>query len=402
MKEQKMNSGYNNWLYGGFVSAFFYLLLVAILGVSMRSSPWFTLPFSYQNILHSHSHTALLGWAFVMSLGGLTFYNQFPWKWFKPLNLLLGLSVIGMFATFIYQGYAVGSIAFSTLFLILAYIFLKKLLGVIPKLGFDNIMLRRGIIYFYFSTLGIWVLGPTSVVLGKSHWLYEIGIQFFLHFQINGWLLYVVLGLIYKKIPKAYYPKDWVPHFLDTGLVLGTALLAFWVTENSIFYTLNIISAICLAIGLIPIIQSIIRYIRKTQPNQAIVLSLVVFGLIGKILAHAFSLDYGFILNLRYNRELVIAYIHLILIGIVSIGLIWNVLQIYSLNQAKTFRTGLTGFMVGFYITEILLTLQGFRLFAYPYAAFILWMFSVVMLIGIILMLYSFLFVEMKKETQIF
>lgn len=392
-----MNSGNKRSLFFGFSSAFFYLSLVGILGLLMRSSEWIILPLPFKNILHAHSHTALLGWAFVMSITGILYYFPLKWKTLKAVKIAFSVSIIGMFISFLYQSYGAISITFSTIFVLLAYVLLKKLLNEIPKEGFDNTILRRGIIYFYFSTLGIWFLGPTSAMLGKSHWLYDAGIQFFLHFQINGFLLYTVLGLILKQIPKAYHPKNGLIYFLDTGLLLGTALIAFWVSNNLFFYIFNLISIICLFIGFIPVIQTIIRFMKNTKPKNAWILSLIILGLIGKLTGHLTNINYDFMEALRFNRELIIAYMHLILIGVVSLGFIWNVLSLFNWKLVRIFKAGLVVFVSGFYVTEIILVLQGFRIEGINAASYILWLFSAIMLLGILVMMFSYILVSRKN-----
>ncbi|MDG4950438.1 hypothetical protein NLM59_05850 [Weeksellaceae bacterium KMM 9724] len=392
-----MNSGNKKDLFFGFSSAFFYLFLVGILGLLMRSSEWIMLPLPFKNILHAHSHTALLGWAFVMVITGILNYFPLKWKALKAIKIAFSISIIGMFISFLYQSYGAISITFSTMFVLLAYILLKKLLNEIPKEGFDNTFLRRGIIYFYFSTVGIWLLGPTSAILGKSHWLYDAGIQFFLHFQINGFLLYAALGLIFKQIPKEYHPKDWATHFLDTGLLLGTALIAFWVSNNLFFYLINLISIICLFIGFIPVIQSIRKFVKNSKPKNAWILSCIMLGLVGKLIGHLINLNYDFTEALRFNRELVIAYMHLILIGVVSLGLIWNALSLFSWKLDKLFKVGIITFATGFYITEIILVLQGFRIAGLNATSSILWLFSAIMLLGILVMLGSFILLSRKN-----
>lgn len=386
-----MNSGYRSNLLLGFVSGFFYLFLVGSLGILMRSSNWMLLPIPYVNILHAHSHTALLGWAFVMATSGILYFFPFQWKWHKFFQIGLATSIIGMFSAFLYQSYAVISISFSTFFVVFSYFYLSRILKEIPNNNFSNGLLRRGIIYFYISTLGIWVLGPASAILGKSHWLYDSGIQFFLHFQINGWLLFVVLGLIFKNIPKIYHPQKNILKFLDLGLILGISMIILWISESIIIYVINIISILFIFIGFLPILKSLIRYIREVKPKFSYILYLLIFSLIGKLISHLFSLDLSFALKIENNRELVIAFIHLILIGIVSTGFIWIVAQIYSTKKFKIFNIGFLIFIIGFYITEFVLVLQGFGLRNLIFTVEILWIFSVFMYIGMIIMMISFI-----------
>lgn len=392
-----MNFGCKKTLFYSFASAFFYLCLVGILGLSMRSAHWITLPTSFQHILHAHSHTALLGWAFTMATSGILYFYPLKWKWLSAFRWLISITIIGMFIAFLYQGYAAISITFSTIYLVLAFIFFARVLKTLPSTDFASTILRHGIYYFYFSTIGIWILGPVAATLGKTHWAYEAGIQFFLHFQINGWLLYAALGLIFKNMPAAYQPaKKWVI-WLDVGLLLGLSLVGFWVNESSLFFGVNILSIIALFIGFIPIINKLIQYLNHQKESKQWIIGLVILALLGKLIGHLFNLDYEFTLNLRYNRELIIAYMHLILIGVVSIGFIWNILNLYKNQISSTFRLGFQGFVLGFYITEIILVLQGFRVQGMLNGQELLWFFSLIMLLGIIWMMMAFFFISPKK-----
>ena len=122
-----MNSGNKKDLFFGFSSAFFYLFLVGILGLLMRSSEWIMLSLPFKNILHAHSHTALLGWAFVMVITGILNYFPLKWKALKAIKIAFSISIIGMFISFLHQSYGAISVTFSTIFVILAYILLRKL-----------------------------------------------------------------------------------------------------------------------------------------------------------------------------------------------------------------------------------------------------------------------------------
>ena len=56
-----------NWALGFF-------FIAALIGLTMRAFPLWNIPyFDYRNLLHTHSHIALLGWGFLMVSGGIVF-----------------------------------------------------------------------------------------------------------------------------------------------------------------------------------------------------------------------------------------------------------------------------------------------------------------------------------------
>src|SRR5690625_4104278 len=96
---------------------FILFMITALSGVWMRAFafyPDFSIP--YSNILHGHSHLALLGWAF---LGVFVIFLIGYWKKIKQKRHAVAIAVtlfivtIVMFAAFLYQGYALYSIALS-------------------------------------------------------------------------------------------------------------------------------------------------------------------------------------------------------------------------------------------------------------------------------------------------
>jgi hypothetical protein len=101
---------------------------VAFLGFSLRSKIVFSLPaVDYRNFLSAHSHFAFGGWA-GLTLMTLLIYDLLPAKVSqkKIYQRILGgieISSLGMALIFPFYGYNVLSISFSTLYIIVAFVF---------------------------------------------------------------------------------------------------------------------------------------------------------------------------------------------------------------------------------------------------------------------------------------
>ena len=99
-------------------------LIAALLGLLLRYYFIDPIDLNYRFLIHAHSHTAMLGWIYLM-LFTLIVHYFIPDK--KPVyNRLFWLTefaVIGMLLSFPFQGYALYSIIFSTLFLFASYWF---------------------------------------------------------------------------------------------------------------------------------------------------------------------------------------------------------------------------------------------------------------------------------------
>src|SRR6476661_6308785 len=109
--------------------SFFNLLLVAVLGFTLRYKIAFSLPWLDQkNVLHSHSHFAFSGWITQVLMVLLISYLSLKlgeqifsrYRWLLYANLLISY---GMLVSFIFQGYAFYSICFSMLSIFVYFAF---------------------------------------------------------------------------------------------------------------------------------------------------------------------------------------------------------------------------------------------------------------------------------------
>jgi hypothetical protein len=106
---------------------------------------------------------------------------------------------------------------------------------------------------------------------------------------------------------------------------------------------------------------------------------------LGSTIPEVSRLAFGF-------RPIVIAYLHLILLAIVSVFLIVFVFSSELLPSGKRVRTGLVVFISGVYLNELVLGIQGIASFSYtpvPYANEILFFLALWMVLGLILGLVS-------------
>ena len=165
--------------------------IAVMMGVLMRLAYVVPMNFNYGYLLHAHSHTVILGWSYLAVYGFIvrhflskkeqekSVYNRLFW--------ITEVAVIGMMLSFPFQGYAFFSIFFSTLHLFCSYFFCYLLFknGQFQSI-IDKKMLMIALLFMVFSTVGVWLLGPTVASGGKDSVFYHLAIQFFLHFQYNS------------------------------------------------------------------------------------------------------------------------------------------------------------------------------------------------------------------------
>lgn len=330
---------------------------------------------NFQFLMHGHSHVAMLGWVYLM-LYCLIFHFFVPKeKQQKPiynrLFWITELAVVGMMIDFPAQGYAFASILFSTLHIFCSYFFcylIKK--DAISTTLTEKKMFRTGLFFMIFSTLGVWCLGPIIGLLGKASAFYQIAIQFFLHFQFNGWFLFAVLALFFKQAKLIIETEKFrlFYNLFVASTILTLALPVSWYLPQPVFYWLN-------ALGVVLQLFAALLFIRFIHPQfqsffttlptiTKTVYGFALFSLALKVVIQLVVLFPELAQVSHQIRNFVIGYIHLTMLGIITGFLFGFALQNDFLNSGNRIqRWGIAIFLLGFVTTEILLFLQGIWFF---------------------------------------
>lgn len=330
---------------------------------------------NFQFLMHGHSHVAMLGWVYLM-LYCLIFHFFVPKKTqekpiYNRLFWLTELAVVGMMIDFPAQGYAFVSILFSTLHIFCSYYFCHLIWkDAKPATFSEKRMLRTALFFMVFSTLGVWCLGPAVGLLGKASAFYQIAIQFFLHFQFNGWFLFAVLALFFKQAKLNIDEKKFrlFYNFFVIGTVLTFALPVSWSLSNPIFYWINAIGVVIQlfsAVFFIQIIRPQFQAFFSPLPSlEKTVCRFAFFSLALKIIIQLVVLVPELAQVSHQIRNFVIGYIHLTMLGIITGFLFGFAFQNNFINSKNGIQKwGTILFLLGFVATEILLFLQGIWLF---------------------------------------
>ncbi|WP_157472299.1 hypothetical protein [Neolewinella persica] len=346
--------------------------VATIFGCLMRFSWIEELPgLSYKHLLHAHSHLALLGWAFMIVSGGFLFLllpgslrNSSMYRWVFGLNTV---AAIGMGFGFVYQGYGAISIGFCTVHLVAAYLFGYQYLKDLKTTEDTSYRrLARWAIYWLFvSTLGLWAIGPIKSILGQLHPLYFASIQFFLHFQFNGWLTYGMLALLLHWLSREGKPVT-LPSYLFWGLqaslLLTYALSVSWSTPLSVVFYLNsagVVIQLAVFVLIWQLAAPVIRTKSKRSRQVAILLWVGLASLAAKIIVQS-AVAIPAVAKISYTiHNFVIGFIHLTMIGSISLVVIALLLEARLFPDSKTANVGYVFFLLGFISTEFLLFGQG-------------------------------------------
>jgi len=352
----------------------FNFLVAALMGLVLRGAfVWEISGMDYRNMMHGHSHVAMLGWVY-LALYVLIGYRFIPpERWQKPVYSLLfwftQFTVIGMMVSFPIQGYGAVSITFSTLHILASYLFMylvwKDHVTRHPEI---SLMIKTALVLMVISTIGVWSLGPLAVTGGRSSTLYQLAIQFYLHFQFHGWFSFVILGLLLDMLVRDYqinkltFKKFY--SLLLASVVLTYGLVLTWGFGGSVPLIVNGMGLL-LQLGAMLIYLRLIKGTAKKffQNLSPSVRAFYRFGLISwvaKVSIQTIVLLPAAAAVSLVLRPFMIGFIHLILLGFVS-GLLFAL--IFSANKPVEsdlwMHWGRLAFVAGFVLTELLLFTQG-------------------------------------------
>ncbi|MBB1282972.1 hypothetical protein HRH25_01210 [Flavisolibacter sp. BT320] len=375
--------------------SFVNLLVVALLGVLLRAFPLLSsFPFTYKNILHGHSHFAFTGWVMLVLFVLLMkcfpgIGEKIPYRHWRNTAALILLSAYGMLIAFPLQGYKAVSISFSTV-AIVATVYLTvvvaKVVSTLPTTTSYR-FITWGLFYACLSSLGPFALGPLMAMGKSGSPLYFDAIYFYLHFQYNGFFTFFVLALLYRMLEKrgktVYGNK--VFFLLNTALVPAYALSILWHQPSVLFNWLGGAAALLQLAAVFYLLKDVVR----AGLNKSFLLYLSLSALVLKSLLQVFS-AFPAVAQLAYEqRNLVIAYLHLVLLGFVTLFVFASVLP-----DRRSSKQGLGFFLFSFFTTETLLVLQAAGAvfsFRIPFYTECLIAFSVFFPLGIIFILRSLL-----------
>ena len=396
----------------------FNFFLIALLGLAFRIFPLFSFSgFHYQNWLQVHSHAAFLGWAYtalaVLLWYAFTLDDPRLNKKFALIILALQIPVFGMYFSFPTEGYGPWSIIFLSSHLILfTYLILLIFRHSDNKKTPSFTLFKIAFWFMVLSAAGPMALGPISAMgLKQTHW-YQAAIYFYLHFQYNGWFTLALLSLLLKGLEQAgitYHRKEssklgWI---FTLSILLTYSLSLVNIYPVPIVYIPGAIGALMQIGGVYYILKKYIHHkniIHGNSPHLFMLAGLVASFLILKLFAQLFTAIPSLVEFAYTQRDLVVAYLHLSLLGFTSTGILlffgWG--KWLNFKKAITWA-GLIIFLIGFIMTEVLLGIRGF----FPdivskYTLLMIYMLiihAIMMATGIFIMMLSSLFTFNQTEA---
>jgi hypothetical protein len=363
------------------------LLIVACLGVVLRYKILYSLPFVDQkHLLHGHSHFAFAGWITQAIMALLvnylvkqqTVFSYKKYTWLLYANLI---TAYGMLIAFPIEGYGLFSIIFSTASIFVSYAFAFVYWRDLNKLAFKstaNSWFKAAVLFNALSSLGAFAL--TIMMVAKvihQNW-YLAAEYFYLHFQYNGWFFFACMGLFTAFISRHTVSENALKKIFRLfafAVVPAYFLSALWMNIPVWVYVLVIISAFAQVIGwlwfanlirknwnhLKPKISTTSKYILACS---GVALSAKLLLQLGSTIPSLSDLAFGF-------RPIVIGYLHLVLLGVITLFLLGSMFSENYFYSSKKAVTGVFIFAGAVILNEILLMVQGVAAITYTVIPFI-------------------------------
>jgi hypothetical protein len=350
------------------------LLLVAFAGVLLRYKIAFFFPFINQKfLLHGHSHFAFAGWLtqvlMILLVQHLVQYKtEIVWKKYRWLLYGNCITAYGMLVFFPVQGYAAMSIAFSTLSIINSYFFAVLYWKDLNRISSGNAAdpwFKASLFFNVVSSLGAFGLAfMMANKISHQNW-YLAAVYYFLHFQYNGWFFFAVMGLLISRLNITGSRKQWRIIFLLFSIACIPAyfLSVIWMNIPAMLYLVVVAAAIAQFIAWILTVKLILH--NKTSilhafPGKGMPLMIIpALALTVKLLLQLGSaypplgqLSAGF-------RPIVIGYLHLVLLGVISVFILGYILSMNLIPNPNGFVRGARVFITGIILNELILMVQG-------------------------------------------
>ncbi len=356
----------------------FYFVIVAFLGVLMRGAfVGMRIGVAYDHILHAHSHTAFIGWVYqslFLAIATLFLSDaQIARGNYRRQFYITQALVFGMMFAFAWQGYALYSIILSSLFQLMTYWFAGRFFRdwrenrALPERHFYSVrFIKIALIALVISSFGPW--GLAIIVangLGATEW-YSMAIYFYLHFQYNGWFIFALLGLFFYLLEKSgvKFSSTSATRFfrwLAVSLFPAYFLSILGITHHPLVYFLAVVSGVGQIVALIYLAKLLADHRKSlrqafTRPWGRLLLTISVTAFFLKTVLQLLSVIPPFDAFAFHNRGVIIAFIHLVVLGTISTGLIGAFVQLGWIFLSKRLeKTGIGAFLSGFIATELIL-----------------------------------------------
>jgi hypothetical protein len=222
---------------------------------------------------------------------------------------------------------------------------------------------------------------------------YLASIYYYLHFQYNGWFFFACMGLLIsflelKLVENPFFKTTFKLFFISC--IPAYFLSTLWLDLPVWIYVITVLAAFLQVYAWFRFLIILIKTKREWIENYPFflryILLFVGFALsvklvlqLGSTIPALSQMAFGF-------RPIVIAYLHLVLLAIISLFLLFYIYANHLIQFNKKIKFWLIFFSFGVLLNEIILALQGIASFSYtiiPYVNEMLFGAAIVLVFGI-------------------
>ncbi len=381
----------------------FNFLIVALLGVTMRYKILYSMPFLDQKHLQeAHSHFAFYGWItnviYVLILNYMHKINaQIDLKKYEKLIVVNLIASFTMLGAFLYGGYFWASIAGSTVALLCSFVFFFFFVRDAKKIqDFSKFWFLAGLFFAVISSVGVFNLGYMMMSKTATQDLYLASEYYYLHFQYNGFFIFSCIGFLLFSMKQAgsgisEKQNKLIFWLLFIGCVIGYGLSVLWMKMPVSIFAVIVVATIMQTIGAVLLFVFIKKnwtnLVLKWSPMHRFVLLYAGFAFAVKIALQLGStipalnqFAFGF-------RNVVIAYLHLVLLMCIATFLVNQILATHYFTITNKLLMGFKLLLLGIFLNELILGLMG--VFSIKYISI---PFANEMLLGVSVLMFASIF----------
>ncbi len=297
-----------------------------------------------------------------------------------------------MLFSFPVQGYKAVSITFSTLSILASFYLVMvmwKLMSNYTQTASAK-FLKAGLFYLAISAIGPLATAPIIAIGDAGTPIYYNAIYYYLHFQYNGWFTFAILAVIYKMLDSTRGKTNGSLVFIlfNLSVIPSFILSVLWNQPGIIFNIIGGMAALLQVVALYFLLRDIKSLQWKWSGIESIFL-LAISAFVLKIILQLLSAVPSVAVLAYQQRNITIAYLHLVLLGFVSLFSFAAIGKKYIVNYS-VFTTGILLFLFSFLTTQALLVgFAGSNLFGFtiPYYSLQLFIYSCMFPISILFLI---------------
>ncbi len=361
--------------------------LVSVMGILLRYKIAFALPaINYNFLLQAHSHFALSGWistaiftalVYILSQSGYPIGKTYTFQF-----RLAQTASFGMLMSFPFEGYGPISIFFSMLFILFSWWFAFQYWKDVSKSDLPFAVKRwakAALFFFVLSGTGILLLGYLKFLRIDAPDFYYNALYLFLHFQYNGWFSFGVLTLFFYS---AHYYKLSMDEnkgraffrLMVAACIPAYCLSLLWMNPPAWVFATAAVAALLQLGALIIFFLLVSRsWGNWTQLGfqTKLLWGLSFFAFMIKLILQALSVIPSFGRLAFGSRSMIIAYLHLVMLGFISFFLVgFFIKEKLYYPGSGVWKKGLVIFITGTILNEFLLLIQALSAMNYGFWSF--------------------------------